>query len=389
MRIERIKNFLIGALIVSNLVLALNSIPSVRLGIHDLLVRWTGSASLIDRDLALPLFDPEEILVRTASFAPKGEAMANIEIHGHIFDRFDPEKFSAGLDRNHTRLFVNLALRTVTADQYKKLLEMTASEKRIIHFPGLNWEHTALDRFDLIASDLEAIAKMGARGIKIWKNLGLEVRRADGSLLRLDDPALDPVWDVCRRYRLLVGIHTADPPAFFLPPDSKNERIIELMRRPEWSFTNGPGFDELIEQRDRLFKRRRDVTFIAQHFGELAHDLNRAARLLDENPNVYLDIAQRIDELGRQPFAARRFLILHQDRILFGTDGLPDPEKTTIYNRFLESADEYFDYHPAHKPKKGLWKIYGLQLPEGVMKKIYFDNAAKLLGLPTGGFSGR
>ena len=134
-----------------------------------------------------------------------------------------------------------------------------------------------------------------------------------------------------------------------------------------------------MQQRDRLFTRRKDVTFVALHFGEFAHDLSRAQDLLDRHPNVYVDIAQRIDELGRQPRAAREFLIKNQNRILYGTDGLPDPEKLKIYWRFLETDDEYFDYFPAGTNRKGVWKIYGVKLPPDVLRKIYYSNAARLL----------
>ncbi|MBI3395527.1 MAG: amidohydrolase family protein, partial [Spirochaetia bacterium] len=138
---------------------------------------------------------------------------------------------------------------------------------------------------------------------------------------------------------------------------------------------------DLLAERESMFKRRPDVIFVSLHFGELAHDLKKAGALLDHCPNVYFDIAQRIDELGRQPRAAREFLLRYQDRILYGIDGPPDLEKARIYWRFLETTDEYFDYFPPYKPRKGLWTISGVGLPPSVLKKLYYDNAARLLKL--------
>jgi len=388
-KIRKVLTLLFGC---SWVLLLLWEFPAVRIAVSSSLIRWSGDASVLDPTLPISRFAPEQALVPVERHLLDHPRFSPVEIHGHLF-KLTPEKVkavSAGLDRTGTRLFVDLALTTVTPEQYGELRRLTRSEPRIIHFPGLNWEHAKNDDFDGIVHDLEAIVKQGGvRGIKIWKNFGLDVKAEDerflavktknGKLLAIDDPRLDGVWDLCSKHHLIVGMHTADPPSFFRLPDAHNERYLELIRHPDWSFFNSPPFEELLAARERLYRRRRDLTFIGQHFAELAHNLKEASRLLDENPNVYLDIAQRIDELGRQPYAARRFLIKYQDRILYGTDGAPDYEKARIYWRFLETDDEYFDYHPPHKPKKGVWKIYGLGLPESVLKKIYFQNAERLL----------
>ena len=337
--------------------------------------------------IPLGAFYPRSELQPRTQNIPEKPANTTIEFHGHIFKKY-PKDFLGAMDKTGTGYFINLAGRTVTLDAYQKLRKKFHNTPRILHFVGFNWSHTPKhkDFGERMARDLEAIAgaKNGTKGIKLWKNLGLMARDPEGKLIPIDDKRLDPVWDVCAKYNLVVGIHTADPPSFFRPIDAHNERFGELGRRPEWSFARKglPSFDELLAQRDRLFERRRDIRFVALHFGEYSHDLNKAESFLEKHPNVWVDIAQRIDELGRQPAAARAFLLKWQDRILFGTDGYPDFKKVQIYWRFLETGDEYFDYYPSHKPRKGLWKIYGLNLPGPVLKKIYYDNAAGLLKLP-------
>jgi len=339
-----------------------------------------------EEDLPVSEFHPDTLMVPEAGNTGllTRPLFDTIEFHGHIFPD-TPNDITAGMRENHIRLFIDLALRTSTADDYKTLIAKIQPSDRVRHFPGFNWKRIEEggDYAHAMARDLEELAKLGIRGVKLWKNFGLMVRKPDGSLLKMDDPVLDPVWDVCAKYHLIIAMHTADPPAFWLPINGKNERFPELVRRPEWSFSNPqfPSFDTVMAQRDRLFAHRRDVRFVALHFGEAGNNLTAARNLLRKNPNVYLDTAQRIDELGRQPQAARAFFLEFQDRILYGTDGPPDFEKTRIYWRFFETDDEYFDYYPSHKPPKGFWKIYGIHLPREVLRKLYYGNAAGLLGL--------
>ncbi|MCE9599250.1 MAG: amidohydrolase family protein [Spirochaetia bacterium] len=362
---------------------------TIKLSVLSMFGAARSKFSSVPEDIYLSSFQPTPELVPVSVTEPARPKFDVIEFHGHLFaDRFGgpPEDLAAQMQKGGIKYFIDLALFTSTLKEYQKLVEKTHQDN-VIHFVGFNWKHlreAKTDDFGVgMAKDLEEIAKAGVRGVKLWKNFGLIEKTPDGKLLAMDDPRLDPVWDVCAKYKLLVAIHTADPPAFFRPVNQFNERFDELGRRPEWSFDSPdlPKLDEILAQRERLFKRRKDVTFVALHFGELAHNLKRAASLLDTNPNVSLDIAQRIDELGRQPFAAREFLIKYQDRILFGTDGLPDYKKIKIYWRFLETSDEYFDYYPAGGNRKGVWKIYGVHLPDPVLKKIYYTNAARLLRL--------
>lgn len=238
-------------------------------------------------------------------------------------------------------------------------------------------------------------SRVGARGLKLLKTLGLYLREGidEGPLVQVDDRRFDPMWETCAALDMPVFIHVSDPEAFFLPTDASNERYEELSRHPDWSFY-GPEFPsnrELLAARDRMIARHPKTTFALMHVGNHAEDLAAVSDCLDRYPNTMVDISARIGELGRQPRAARRFFDRYQDRIMFGTDAVPSPygddvpqqlfgdELYEIYFRFLETEDEYFDYAPAPTPPQGRWSIYGLGLPEDVLRKVYHDNAARLL----------
>ncbi len=231
------------------------------------------------------------------------------------------------------------------------------------------------------AKRLEEAVKMGVRGLKIRKGLGLEDRDKTGELIKVDDPRIDPIWEKCAELGIPVIIHVTDPKAFHTPIDEYNERYDELAERPEWSFYGDkfPSKEEILSARNRVFAKHPRTTFIATHMANLPEELGRVAMWLEEYPNMYVDINARISELGRQPYTARRFMIKYQDRILFGTDTPCDAEAYRVYYRFLETDDEYFDPTPAHK-QQGRWMIYGLYLPDDVLEKIYNKNALKILG---------
>jgi predicted TIM-barrel fold metal-dependent hydrolase len=243
------------------------------------------------------------------------------------------------------------------------------------------------------AAEIERAHKAGARGVKVLKTLGLYLRDAKGKLVAVDDPRFDPMWETCAALKLPVAIHVADPEAFFAPIDRFNERYEELFHHPDWSFhgRDFPSFQELMEARDRLFARHPRTNWVALHVGHQAEDLAAVARMLDRFPQVTVDLGARIGELGRQPRASRRFFDRYQDRIIFGTDAVPNGHETPqqifgdqlyeIYYRFLETEDEYFDYAPAPVPPQGRWRIYGIGLPDAVLKQVYHNNAARLLGL--------
>jgi predicted TIM-barrel fold metal-dependent hydrolase len=245
------------------------------------------------------------------------------------------------------------------------------------------------------ADEIERAKKAGAHGVKVLKTLGLFLREniTKGPLVKVDDPRFDPMWDACGRLELPVSIHVSDPEAFFLPTDRFNERYEELQNHPDWSFHDRdfPSNAEILAARDRMIARHPGTQFILHHVGHDAENLAFVGETLDRFPNTTIEIGARIGELGRQPRTARKFFEKYQDRILFGTDAVPHGEETPqqifgdemyeIYFRFLETEDEYFDYAPAPVPPQGRWRIYGLGLPDSILKKVYHDNAARILKL--------
>jgi predicted TIM-barrel fold metal-dependent hydrolase len=234
------------------------------------------------------------------------------------------------------------------------------------------------------ADELARAKQAGARGVKVLKTLGLYLREqvTSGPLVTIDDARFDPMWEACGALGLPVAIHISDPVAFFQPVDRYNERYEELHRHPDWSFhgKDYPSDAELLAARDRVLARHPKTTFIGLHVGHSSENLGAASAALDRFPNLHVEIAARIAELGRQPRAARRYFDKYQDRILFGTDGVRDP-LYPMYFRFLETEDEYFEYSPGPVPTQGRWRIYGLGLPDRILKKVYSENADRILGL--------
>ena len=236
------------------------------------------------------------------------------------------------------------------------------------------------------ARRLESDIKAGARGLKIFKDLGLRLQKADGSRLKVDDPELDAIWDVCGRFGVPVLIHTAEPQEFFESIDVHNERWLELgclyqdRRYPAAEF---PRFEELMAERDRMFRRHPKTTFIAAHFGYRANDLAKAQEMLDTMPNV--TARGRRDPRRARAAAARAhdFFVKNQDRVLFGKDSF-QPDEFPYYWRTFETGDEYFDYY---RDYHAFWKLYGMALPDDVLKELYYENALALVpGPPANGW---
>jgi predicted TIM-barrel fold metal-dependent hydrolase len=232
---------------------------------------------------------------------------------------------------------------------------------------------------------LEADIQAGARGLKIYKELGLIHRDQDKRLVAPDDPRLSDLWDVVGEAGLPVTIHSADPRAFFRPLDRFNERWDELHAFPNWLFYGSefPTFEELIDSLYHLIESHPKTNFVTAHVGCYPENLGFVSQMMDRYPNFNTDISARIAELGRAPYSAREWFIKYADRILFGTDSGPSLETYQVHFRFLETADEHFIYSP-HSPiggGQGRWNIYGLSLPDEVLRKVYHDNAARLLRL--------
>ena len=309
-----------------------------------------------------------------------------IDVHNHINDarspaseRIPPAKVVEMMDR------CNLKTIVILTGQWGEALQKVVDEM-VKPYPGRFMVFTQLDWKNLDAPDFseqmvkridDAVAR-GARGLKITKELGLQVKFKDGKRLGVDDPKLDPVWEECGRLGIPVAIHVTDPEAFFHPLDATNERYDELIDNPDWLFY-GPQFPSkasILDARNRMFARHPNTTFISLHVGNWPEDLDYVSDLLNRYPNVVVEVGAREAELGRQPQRARRFFLEYQDRILFGTDATPTEDMYRNYFRWLETADEYFDYYNA--PEQGRWKIYGMDLPDEVLEKVYHANAEKI-----------
>lgn len=225
------------------------------------------------------------------------------------------------------------------------------------------------------ARQFETDVRNGAQGLKIFKNLGMSVNDAAGRRVPVDDPRLDPLWAKAGELGVPVLIHTGDPSAFWLPHDKFNERWLELKERPNRKRDGGPSFEQLITEQTNVFRKHPKTTFIGAHFLWLASDLDQLAQLMDEIPNMVVELGAIIYDPARQPRHAAAFFANYQDRILMGKDVWAPPEYY-VYFRVLETADEYFDYY---RKRHAFWKMYGLDLPDGVLRKIYYKNALRVI----------
>jgi predicted TIM-barrel fold metal-dependent hydrolase len=333
-------------------------------------------------------YKPDSRLVVDQHPVPKAKFPV-IDVHSHQF-RLDAamlDELVASMDRLNLQLLVNLS--GGSGDELRKKLETIRTSKhadRMRLFANVPFENVGPGFGEPAAKQLEADIKAGALGLKIYKNLGLSTRRADGTRLKLDDPELDPIWAACARLNVPVLIHTGDPAPFFDPIDYKNERWLELALFSNRRFQDPkfPRFDELMEERDRLFLKHPKTRFIAAHMGWHANDLGRLGKMLDRMPNVYVETGAILYDLGRQPRAARAFFDKYQDRVMFGKDSYQHDE-FPYYWRTFETADDYFDYY---RDYHAFWKLYGLALPDPILRKLYHQNALKVVpGLPARAFT--
>ena len=359
--------------------------------------------------LALADYQPKSMLRVRETRVEKARFPA-VDVHTHI-------SFSAksrnGVELAPERRFLGTATELLSVMDRKNLRAMVnltggfdnglvdAVGKYDKAYPGRFYSFTepSYSRFlepNYPKAQADAIAEAhrnGARGLKILKTLGLYLREniTSGKLVKIDDPRFDLMWDACGQLNMPVAIHVSDPIAFFTPTDRFNERYEELSNHPDWSFYGHdfPSNAELLEARNRVIQRHPKTQFLVLHVGNFSENLANVSENLDRFPNMTVDIAARIGELGRQPRTSRRFFDKYQDRILFGTDATPHGDEFPqqvfndklyeIYFRFLETDDEYFDYAPAEVPPQGRWRIYGIDLPEGILHKVYSQNAARLL----------
>lgn len=340
-------------------------------------------------------------LLKVASHVPERARFPVIDAHNHLFGELPAEELIQLMDAVGVQTWVN-----VTGNTTMPLVNNTYSiarrelgcfiENYVRRYPGrfaamtmadfAQWGDPVLVKGNDFAKRcidcLEQDVAAGACGLKVTKELGLYFRDHTGAMLRVDDERLSPIWQRAGELGIPVLIHVSDPIAFFQPIDEHNEHYLTLREFPGWSFAGSHfGKWELLEQRNRMIARHPRTTFLLPHVANLPEDLAAVGELLNAYPNVVIDFSARIDELGRQPYTTRDFFLRYQDRILFGLDMPVSAEAYRCYFRFLETRDEYFDY-PDYIGRFGVytrWKLYGLDLPEVVLKKVYYENAQRVI----------
>jgi uncharacterized protein len=306
-----------------------------------------------------------------------------IDVHNHQWSmtKSDLDGLVKDMDRLNMVVMVNLSGRgRGSTEHLNNNLENVKKyyPKRFIVFTNVDfnniddpeWQATALKQ-------LEEDVRKGANGLKVYKSLGMDNRDSKGNRIHIDDPRIDPIWEKCGALGIPVLIHAADPKSFWLPMNENNERWLELKTHPERkrTDTNPAPWQTIINEQHNIFRKHPKTKFINAHLGWYGNDLKSLAGFMEEFPNMYTEIGAVISELGRQPLAARAFIIKYQDRVMFGKDSWV-PEEYATYFRVLETNDEYFPYH---KKYHAFWKMYGLGLPDDVLKKIYYKNALNVV----------
>lgn len=335
--------------------------------------------SLQAQNLTFEEYNPTSTLVVPGEVVPKAK-FPFIDVHGHQYQMptQDLTPVIAAMDTLNMGIMVNLSGRS--GDDLQKSVQNIADHypNRFVVFANINFEGVGNPGWtEKTVAQLEKDVQNGARGLKIYKSLGLRHKDINGKRLAVDDPRLDAIWATCGKLGVPVLIHTADPKPFWDAFNADNERWLELKTRPnrKRDADNPAPWETLIAEQHRMFKKHPNTTFINAHMGWYANNLPKLSQLLDEMPNMNVGIGAIIAELGRQPRQARAFFIKYQDRILFGKDSWK-PEEFPTYFRVLESDDEYFPYH---KKYHAFWAMYGLDLPDDVLKKVYYKNALRIV----------
>ena len=336
-------------------------------------------------------YRPKSTLVTEQHLTPKSK-FPSIDLHGHPGQMITSVDGITGMIKDMDKIGLRVMISADVSMGQALTTRMAAinasgvNKDRVRVLTGVNFSNVGPGWAAKEIARLEEDVKNGAIGIgEIGKGFGLFTKKPDGSLLKIDDPELDPFWDACARLNMVVFIHTAEPPEFFSPEDMHNERWLELALFADRRHYM-PGdvkFEDLMKARDSMFKKHPKTTFVAAHFGWCAQDLGACSKLLDTYPNVNLEVGAVLYDFGRQPRAAREFFIKYQDRVLFGKDAWA-PEEYPYYWRVFETKDEYFDYYRNYH---AFWKLYGMDLPDDVLKRLYYKNALRLLpGLPQNGW---
>ena len=325
-------------------------------------------------------YDPPSTLV-VPEHIVKRSKYPFVDIHSHHWkmSEMDLDKLIEEMDALNMQVVVNLSgrggkgLKAIT-DNVKKYKH----EDRIVVFTNINIR--SIDDPDWTENTVKQIeydVANGAKGLKIFKSQGMRDKDSKGNRVKINDPRIGPVWEKCGELGIPVLIHAADPKSFWEPHDANNERWLELKLRPRRK--RGPDnpapWETIIAEQHDIFRKHSNTTFINAHMGWFANDLAKLGTLLDELPNMYVEIGAVIAELGRQPRMANKFFAKYQDRVLFGKDSYK-PKEYPTYFRVLETDDEYFPYY---KKYHAYWKMYGLDLPDEILKKLYYKNALKIL----------
>ncbi|MGB4845451.1 MAG: amidohydrolase family protein [Ferruginibacter sp.] len=331
------------------------------------------------QEMSFEEYNPVSTLVVPGNIITKAK-FPFIDIHGHQYNmpKQDLSPVIAAMDTLNMQIMVNLSGRT--GDE---LVQSVANIKknfpgRFVVFCNINFEGAGKPGcIDDKVKQLEQDVKNGAVGLKVYKSLGLSNKDAEGKRLAIDDARLDPIWAKCGELKIPVLIHAADPKPFWDEFDKDNERWLELKTHPrrKRSATDPAPWEQIIAEQHHIFKKHKNTTFVNAHMGWYPNNLGKLGQLLDEIPNMQVEIGAIIAELGRQPRFAKAFFIKYQDRIHFGKDSW-QPDEFPTYFRVLESADEYFPYH---KKYHAFWPMYGLDLPDEVLKKVYYKNTLRVV----------
>jgi predicted TIM-barrel fold metal-dependent hydrolase len=336
------------------------------------------------KTLLLKDFHPESMMHALAHPVERAKFYV-IDVHNHVNDaqgieeRMPPARVVEIMDKTNVKTVVILT--GMWGEKLQRVIDTMVKPYpgRFMVFTQMDWSR--IDDADFsreMVRQLDDAVARGARGLKILKDFGLGVRDKGGKLVAVDDARMDSVWEECGRLGIPVSIHVTDPEAFFHPVDNRNERYEELIEHPDWSFY-GPQFPSkisILEARDRVIARHPKTTFIALHLANWPENLDYVSQELERYPNMMVEFGARQAELGRQPRRAREFFLKFQDRIMFGTDNGMDEEMYRNHFRWLETGDEYFDYWGY--PGQGRWKIYGMELPDPVLEKVYHLNAERV-----------